>query len=148
MNPDFTDMLSALSATGAEFLVVGAHALAAHGHPRATGDLDLWVRATPENAGRVLSALRLFGAPLHDLCEQDLATPGIVFQIGLPPRRIDLLTAISGVAWEDAWANRVVLRIGDLDLPFLGREDLLKNKRAAGRPKDLADVHALEAGEG
>ena len=147
MNPDFTDMLSAFFAEGVKFLVIGAHALAAHGHPRATGDLDLWVRATPDNADRVMRALRRFGAPLFDLTREDLVSPEIVFQVGLPPRRIDILTSISGVDFDTAWSNRTTLRISGMDLPFIGRGDLLANKRAAGRPKDIADVWALTGGE-
>jgi hypothetical protein len=103
MNRDFVEMLSALCAAGAEFLVVGAHALAAHGAPRATGDLDIWIRATPENADRVLAALRQFGAPLVDLTKADLLAPDVVFQIGLVPSRIDLLTSITGVEFDRAW---------------------------------------------
>ncbi|HMM35235.1 MAG TPA: hypothetical protein PKA62_10955, partial [Thermoanaerobaculia bacterium] len=111
MERDFVEMLSALDAAGAEYLVVGAHALAAHGVPRATGDLDIWVRATPENARRVLAALREFGAPLFDLTANDLSRPGTVFQIGVVPVRIDLLTSISGVGFEEAWAGRVEVPI-------------------------------------
>ncbi len=147
MNPDFTDMLSAFFAEGVEFLVVGAHAVAAYGHPRATGDLDLWVRASPDNAQRVMRALRRFGAPLHDLTPEDLSTPDIVFQVGLPPRRIDILTSISGVDFDAAWRGRTTLRVGGLELPFISRDDLLANKRASGRPKDLADIWALTGGE-
>ncbi len=147
MNPDFTDMLSALSAEAAEFLVVGAHALAVHGHPRATGDLDLWIRPTAGNAARVYRALARFGAPLDALTEDDLATPGVVFQFGRAPLRIDLLTAVSGVDWEHAWASHVVVEVDGFALPVIGRDALVANKRAAGRPKDLADLHALETGE-
>lgn len=143
MHPDFLDMLSALHAAGSEYLIVGAHALAAHGRPRATGDLDIWVRASPENARTVYQALRAFGAPLHDLTLDDLATPGVVFQIGLPPARIDILTSISGVAFEEAWGNRVTIPLGALAVPVLGRRDLIQNKRASGRPRDLADVAEL-----
>lgn len=145
MNRDFSDMLSALSAGGAEFLVVGAHALAAHGRPRATGDLDLWVRPTPENAERVWNALARFGAPLRSLSVEDLGRPDIVFQIGLPPCRIDILTAIDGVTFEEAWPRRIQVRIGPNEVPVLGRQDLVANKRAAGRPKDLADLSWLES---
>jgi hypothetical protein len=140
-------MLSALSDAGADFLVVGAHALAAHGLPRATGDLDIWVRPSPDNARRVLDALRTFGAPLHDLSEDDLVRPGTVFQIGVVPNRIDILTQISGVAFEAAWPRREWFVVEGQRLPFLGRADLAANKRAAGRPKDLADLAALENGD-
>ena len=136
-------MLAALSAAGAEYLVVGAHALAAHGVPRATGDLDIWVRATTDNAERVWRALERFGAPLHDLTVDDLARPGIVFQIGVVPQRIDLLTSITGVTFDDAWANRVHVEIGELEVPVLGRSELVRNKRAVGRTRDLADIEEL-----
>lgn len=136
-------MLSALSAAGAEFLVVGAHALAAHGVPRATGDLDLWVRASAENAERVWEALEQFGAPLHDLTIDDLSRPDVVFQIGVVPQRIDLLTSITGVTFDDAWKNRVHVEIGELEVPVLGRSELVRNKRAVGRARDLADIEEL-----
>jgi hypothetical protein len=147
MNPDFVEMLSALSEAGAEYLIVGAHALAAHGLPRATGDMDIWVRSTPANAARVIEALRAFGAPLFDLSEADLSRPGTVFQIGVVPNRIDILTEISGVTFEDAWPRRAIVTIEGRALPFLGLEDLTRNKRAAGRPKDIADIAALEGQE-
>jgi hypothetical protein len=144
VNRDFVEILDELSAAGAEFLVVGAHALAAHDRPRATGDLDIWVRATPENAERVWTALVRFGAPLHELTKADLSTPGITFQMGLPPYRIDLLTEISGVAFDEAWPNRIINDFAGHPYPVIGREDLIRNKRATGRPKDLLDVEALE----
>ena len=145
MNRDFIDILAALVAREARFLVVGAHALAVHGIPRATGDLDIWVDPTTENAEKVWAALEAFGAPLDslDLSHGDLETPGQVIQIGLPPRRIDLLTTISGVEFEEAWAARVVHSIEGLDVAFLGRSELVRNKRAAGRYQDLADLEAL-----
>ena len=144
LNPDYRDMLSALSAAGVEFLVVGAYALAAHGLPRATGDIDFWVRPTGDNADRVLEALREFGAPLHDLSREDLARPGTVFQIGVPPRRIDLLTAIDGVEFEAAWQNRATREVDGFSIPVLAKQDLLRNKRATNRPKDLLDAEWLE----
>ena len=144
MNPDFVEMLSELSAAGAEFLVVGAHALAAHGLPRATGDLDIWVRADGENAPRVLEALQRFGAPLFDLSLDDLSKPGTVFQIGTAPARIDILTGVSGLMFEEAWPRRTTVRIGDLSVGVIGREDLIRNKRATGRPQDLVDAERLE----
>lgn len=144
MNRDFAEMLSALSAAGAEYLVVGAHALAAHGRPRATGDLDIWVRPSSDNADKVWAALAGFGAPLSALKKQDLTTPGIVFQIGVEPVRIDILTAIDGVDFEGAWSRRIVVDVDGQSVPLLGKDDLIRNKRAAGRPQDLADVAALE----
>lgn len=144
MNPDFRDMLSALSEAGAEFLVVGAYALAAHGLPRATGDLDVWVKPDAENARRVRRALQRFGASLVDLAAEDLERPGVVMQIGVAPVRIDLLTGIDGVSFDEAWPARMVRSIGGLDVPILSREHLLKNKLATGRDRDLADVRWLE----
>jgi hypothetical protein len=144
MNPYFIEMLSALFAADAEFMVVGAHALAAHGVPRATGDLDIFVRATSENARRVLTALRAFGAPLFELTERDLSTPDTVFQIGLPPSRIDLLTSISGVTFDDAWPRHMDVTLGTLIVPVIGRDDFVTNKKAAGRTKDLLDVQMLD----
>lgn len=144
MNRDFSEMLAALSAAGAEYLVVGAHALAVHGRPRATGDLDLWVRRSPGNAQRVWAALQAFGAPLADLTLQDLNSPDLVYQMGVPPARIDVLTSITGVEFDDAWAARVTVRIEGLEVPVIGRQALIQNKRAVGRPRDVADVAELE----
>ncbi|HTG37128.1 MAG TPA: hypothetical protein VLB76_29785 [Thermoanaerobaculia bacterium] len=140
-------MLAALQSMEAVFLVVGAHAMAAHGVPRATGDFDIWVRPDPENSRKVFHALVEFGAPLEasDLRVEDLAKPGTVYQIGLPPRRIDLLTEIDGVEFDEAWQSKTVGQVFGLEVPFLGWEALLRNKKAAGRPKDLADVKLLEA---
>ena len=143
MNRDFVEMLSALSAAGVKFLIVGAHALAAHGAPRATGDLDIWVQATAENAARVLTALRQFGTPLLDLSEADLCAEDTVFQIGVPPSRIDILTGISGVGFDDAWERRMDIAIGTLTVGTIGRLDFIENKKASGRPKDLLDLELL-----
>lgn len=145
MNDDFRDLLIALLDAGARFLVVGAHAMAVHGVPRATGDLDVWFVPEAANADLVWKALAAFGAPLAALgfTRDDLLSEDHVFQIGLPPRRIDLLTGISGVGFAEAWAGHVVSRVAGLDIPFIGREALVRNKRAAGRAKDLADLEAL-----
>ena len=143
MNRDFVEILRELSAAGADFLVVGAHALAAHDRPRATGDLDIWVRATPENAKKVWRALGVFGAPLHSVTIDDFSTPGITFQMGLPPYRIDILTAISGVTFDEAWPNRISNEFQGQRYAVIGKDDLIRNKIASGRPKDLVDVDAL-----
>lgn len=144
LNPDYRDMLSALSAENVEFLLVGAFAMAAHGLVRATGDMDLWIRATPENAQRAWRALRAFGAPLFDISIVDLSTPDVVFQIGVAPTRIDILTSIDGIIFDEAWPHRLLLPVGDHTVPVISKADLVRNKRAAGRPKDLADVAWLE----
>jgi len=146
MNRHFAAMLSALSAEEVEFLLVGAHALATHGVPRMTVVIDICVRPTAPNSERVWRALVRFRAPLAGVTSSDFARAGIVFQIGVPPRRIDLLTAIDGVEFEAAYERRLVHRTGGLSIPVLGREDLIANERAAGRPKDLADVQLLERG--
>lgn len=146
MTDDWTDALTALRTAQARFLIVGAHALAVHGVPRATQDLDVWVEPSPENAARVWSALAAFGAPLKDLGiqVQDFSTEGNVIQLGLPPRRIDLLTAVSGLdSFAAAWDKRVERTLHGVLVPFIGREELIANKKAAGRLRDLADVEAL-----
>jgi hypothetical protein len=144
VNSDFLDMLSALSDEGAEFLIVGAFAMAAHGCVRATGDIDIWIRPTPDNASRVWRALQSFGAPTFDLHHQDLSTPDIVFQIGLPPRRIDILTSIAGVSFEAAWPMRLNIQLGTLPVSVIGREHLIQNKLATGRATDRADAEWLQ----
>lgn len=144
MNPTFNDILAALYAEKAEFLVVGGYALAAHGLPRATGDIDIWIRPTPENAQRVWAALERFRAPLSRLKVADLHAPDVVFQMGLPPERVDILTSITGVEFADAWPRRQLLKVESVEMPVIGREDLLKNKRASGRRQDLVDAAQLE----
>ena len=144
MSPDFRDLLSEFNAHGVEYLVVGAYALAAHGRVRATGDLDVWVRPEPGNAKRVLSALSAFGAPVQDLTEQDLRSPGIVYQIGVAPLRIDVLTGIDAVEFEEAWRERIVTRFADLSIFVLSAVHLIRNKRAVGRAQDIADLEWLE----
>lgn len=143
MNPDFVDLLRAFADADVKFLIVGAYALAHHGHPRATGDLDVWVDATAENAPRIMRALAAFGAPLADVTEQDFARPGVVFQIGVPPGRIDVLTDLTGVGFAEAWAGRESGRFGDLTVDYLGRAAFVRNKRATGRAKDLGDIEGL-----
>lgn len=147
MNRDFLDLLQALCDEKARFLVIGAHALAAHGFPRSTGDLDVWVAMEPENAKRVWRALVAFGAPVDalDISPTDFETRGRVVQLGTPPRRIDLLTEISGVEFEEAWQTRLVVDVQGMEVSFLGRAALIKNKIASGRPKDMADVSALHS---
>ena len=144
MNPDFRDLLHAFSVADVRFVVVGAYAVAAHGAPRATGDIDVFIEASEENARRVMKALRHFGAALHDLTEEDLARVGTVFQMGVPPRRIDVLTHISGLEFAEVWDRRMAARFADVDCYMIGLEDLLHNKRATGREKDARDATALE----
>ena len=147
LHEDALDLLVALEDAGVSYLVVGAHALAAHGIPRATADFDILLEPTAENATRAMRALAAFGAPLaqHGITNEDLATPGTVYQLGLPPRRIDLLTQLSGVSFAEAVQDRLVADHGRHAIPFIGREALIRNKLATGRPKDLLDVELLRA---
>lgn len=144
LNPDYRDMLSAFEDAGVEYLLVGAYALAAHGQPRATGDIDLWVHPSSENAGRVMQALQTFGAPLSEVSPEDFAKPEVVFQIGVTPRRIDILTSIEGVEFAEAWKDRMEVDIEGVVVPVLSREHLIRNKRALGRTQDKADLERLE----
>lgn len=131
LNPNFKDMLVALNDAEADYLVVGAYAMAAHGCPRATGDIDFWVRPTAENAARVWNALASFGAPMAEIAVKDFSTAGIVFQIGIAPQRIDEMTSISGVEFDDAWPNRLVADLDGLRADIIGRDQLLQNKIAS-----------------
>lgn len=144
LNSDFHDILSAFSEEKVEFMLVGAYAVAAHGLPRATGDIDLWIECSSRNADKVWKALQKFGAPLSELKKQDLITPGTVIQLGIAPRRIDILTQITGVEFAEAQPHRLTVNVDGLDVPVISREHLLKNKRAVGRPQDQADVARLE----
>ena len=146
MTDDWTDAIFALLNAHARFLVVGAHAMAVHGAPRPAEDLDLWVEPTPENAQRVWDALRAYGAPLDDLDirVEDFSAPEAAMEFGEPPRRVDVRTSISGVArFEDAWRTRIEQPVSGRRVPFIGRDTLVANKRAAGRAQDLADLEAL-----
>jgi hypothetical protein len=148
LNPDFRDILSNFCEEKVEFLLVGAYALAVHGLPRATGDIDLWIRCSGENAHRVVRALVKFGAPSSPhLGEAELKTPGNVLQIGVIPRRIDILTSIDGVDFDEAWRDRTEVDIEGLKVPVIGRLHLIRNKKAVGRQQDLADIARLEGEE-
>ncbi len=146
-NEDFVDLLEALSEQGVEFIVVGAHALAAHGVVRASGDLDVLVRPTRDNARLVVQALRMFGAPLeqHGIGAEDFEREGTVYQLGLPPRRIDLLTKVSGLTFDEAADGGAEVDVAGVTFRVPSAEALLVNKRASGREKDLEDVRRLEA---
>lgn len=143
MNQDFLDLLRAFADHSVRFLIVGAYALGVHGRPRATGDLDVWVDPTLENAARVMSALRQFGAPLDQVSAEDFSRPGVVFQMGLPPVRIDVLTELTGLTFADAWAGRTQAPFGPLTVPVIGRHAFITNKRATGRARDLGDIESL-----
>ncbi len=122
--------------------------MAVHGRPRATGDLDIWIRPTGENARRVWSALSEFGAPLQDLHVEELVSRDLVFQIGIVPRRIDIMTSVTGISFDEAWPKRVIVPIEGVDVTVIGRYELLRNKKAVGRPRDDADVAELEQEDG
>jgi len=144
LNEDYRDMLQCLLEEKVRFLLVGAYAVAVYGYPRATKDMDVFVRAASDNASNLMKALRRFGAPVSDISEIDFSVEGIVFQIGDSPRRIDIITRISGVDFEQAYANKIDVSIEGLQVPIISLEDLIANKRASGRAQDLADVEKLE----
>ena len=148
LNQDYKEMLQCLLQEKVRFLLVGAYAVAVYGFPRATKDIDFFVRATPENASNLIRALRRFGAPVTDVTESDFASEGIVFQIGTSPRRIDFLTRISGVEFEQAYANKRTVTVEGVEVPVISVGDLIANKRASGRLQDLADIEKLESAVG
>ncbi len=145
LNEDYRDILQALNDEEAEFLLVGAYALAAHGLPRATMDIDIWVLPSPDNADAVIRALNNFGAALQNLTREDLLKDDTVFQIGVAPRRIDIITGVSGLQFEDACSRSLQVDIEGLQIRIPSIQDLIVNKKASGRTKDLADAEALEA---
>ena len=144
LTSDFKEFAGLLNSNGVEYLVVGGYALAAHGHPRYTGDLDFWVGANAVNAERVLDALSRFGFGELGITKDDLTAPNQVIQLGYPPGRIDLLTSIDGVRFADCYARRMTLSVDGIPLNFISLEDFKANKKAAGRYRDLADLEALE----
>lgn len=140
LNQDFKDILSCLKNESVEFIVVGAYALAAYGYPRATGDIDIWVNNDARNARRLLNALSAFGAPVSEFSVKDFTSSDIVFQIGIEPNRIDILTSIDGVEFAEAWKNRVLHVVDGIEIDLLSKSDLLRNKLATGRDKDQSDI--------
>ncbi len=145
LNEDYSDILHALSDEQVKFLLVGAYAMAAHGYPRATMDIDIWVMPSLENAAAVLRALRRFGAPIHNLTLEDLQKDGTLFQIGVAPRRIDLITAASGLQFRETFERSLSINLEGIEVHIPSVDDLIRNKRASGRTKDIADVEALES---
>jgi hypothetical protein len=141
--PDFKELLTLLNRHKAEYIIVGAYALAFHGVPRNTGDIDIYVRPTPSNAKQVIETLKDFGFGSLNLSEEDFLKPGQVIQLGHPPVRIDILTSISGVSWEQADKGKAAGKYGDVSVHYLGRQEYTANKRASGRKKDLVDLDAL-----
>jgi hypothetical protein len=141
--PDFDEFCALLSAHGVEFVIVGAHALALHGAPRFTGDLDVFVRPTEENGHRLLAVIAAFGFPTAPISAADIVAGTKVVEMGVPPVQIHVMSQIDGVTWDEVWQSRESGQFGSQLVAFIGREAFLRNKRAAGRPKDLADVEAL-----
>jgi hypothetical protein len=137
-------MLQILLEEEVKFIIVGAYALSAHGYPRATGDIDVWVKAEKENSKKIMKSLIRFGAPLQNVSEKDFQQKDIIFQIGIVPRRIDIITSIDGVEFDEADKDKVIVEIDGLKIPVLSREKLIKNKEATGREKDKLDVKMLK----
>ncbi len=144
LNEDYRDILRALVEEKVRFILVGAYALAAHGYPRATMDIDIWVMPSPDNAEAVLKALKAFGASLYNLTKEDLEKDGTIFQIGVAPIRIDIITALTGLKFEETYRNSILVNIDGIGVHIPSINDLIINKKATGRTKDLADAEALE----
>jgi hypothetical protein len=144
LTKDLREFVELLNSAKIRYLVVGGHAVALHGYPRFTGDTDFFVESSPANAKALEQVLREFGFAGIGVTAQDFLQPGIVVQLGRPPSRIDLLTSIDGVSFEDAWSSRIVVNIDGMPMNFIGKDLLLKNKRASGRPQDHADADRLE----
>jgi len=145
LNEDYRDMLLALAGENVRYLLVGAYALAAHGYPRATMDIDIWVMPSPKNADAVMRALHCFGAPLHNLTKEDLQKDGTIFQIGVAPRRIDIITTASGLRFEETYSRSLSIDIEGINVHIPSIDDLIRNKKASGRTKDMADVEVLNS---
>jgi hypothetical protein len=143
LNRDFKEFIACCVEHEVRFLIVGGYALAAHGHPRFTKDLDVWVWLEAGNADRLIGALSDFGLGSLGLTAADFCEPGVVVQLGVAPHRIDLLTSIDGVEFDDCWPTRVAVDVGGAAVPFIDVDHLVINKRASGRLQDLADVEAL-----
>jgi len=144
LNEDYKEILQILLKNEVKFLVVGAYAMAAYGYPRATGDFDMWVDTTSENSKKIYKSLSKFGAPLSEITDKTFTEKGIVFQIGVAPRRIDIITHIDGVTFYDAYQNKEIIEIENMKIPFLSKTNLIKNKKATGRKKDKLDIEYLQ----
>jgi len=144
LNEDYKEMLQILLDNDTKFLVVGAYAMAAYGYPRATGDFDIWVDSSPENSRKLYQSLSDFGAPVHKITEGTFTEPDVVFQIGIAPRRIDILTRIDGVNFDQAWKAKKDIVVESLPIPFISKENLIRNKKATGRERDKLDADWLE----
>jgi hypothetical protein len=144
LDRDFSEFIASCAAHSVRFLVVGGYAVAAHGHPRFTKDLDVWVWLDEQNADRLVCALADFGFGSLGLTPADFLDEGVVVQLGCPPKRIDILTQVDGVEFDECWPRRFEVEIGGQRVPFLSAEDLVANKKASGRPQDIADAAVIE----
>ena len=144
LDPDFNEFVQLLLDNDVRFMIIGGYALAAHVVPRFTGDLDTWLWLHEENVDRVMTVLEAFGFGSLNINREDFLHPDRIIQLGYPPHRIDLLTNIDGVEFHDAWKRHVRFKVGDLEVPFISREDLIANKKTVARPQDLVDVASLE----
>jgi predicted nucleotidyltransferase len=140
---DFKDLLALFNAHTVEYIIVGGYALAFHGAPRYTGDIDIYVKPDDKNAAAIMAALEEFGFGSVGLSAEDFGRPGQVIQLGVPPVRVDIITSIAGVSWGEAFSNRVSGKYGDIQVHYIGREQFIINKKTIGRKKDLADLEAL-----
>ena len=144
LNDDYKDILQLLLKNQVKFLLVGAYAMGVHGYPRATGDIDIWVEASKENSAKVYKSLSEFGAPLKDINPQTFSEEKVVFQVGVPPRRIDIITQVSGLEFQKSYRQKQNVEIEDLKISVVSRGDLIKNKESTGREKDRLDVKYLK----
>jgi hypothetical protein len=144
LNPDFKEFIKSLNDNGVRYLVVGGYAVALHGYPRYTKDMDVWVEMTAENASKIVKALNQFGFGSLDLKESDFIVPDQIVQLGYPPRRIDILTTLPGVEFSECFPLHVMVNIEDVSVNFIDIESLKKNKKATGRHQDLADLENLD----
>ena len=145
LNKDYKEMLQCLNANDVKFLIVGAYAIGAYGYPRATGDIDIWVMAAVDNSEKIYKALKDFGAPISQIDEHSFSQQGVILQIGVAPRRIDIITKIDGVEFEGAYRMRKEINIEGIVIPFISKSDLIKNKLATGREKDRIDAEMLQS---
>lgn len=144
LNQDYKEMLSTLLEEKVDFLLVGAYAMAALGYPHATGDIDIFIQPNETNVEKVYNALFKFGTSLKNISIEDFSTPGTIFQIGVAPRRINIINSLDGMSFEDAYSDRIIVEIESLPVPVISKENIIKNKEATGRPKDKLDADNLK----
>lgn len=144
MNSDFKEMLRIFNKEKVKYLVIGGYAVAKHAEPRYTKDLDIWISNSQENAARVFYALREFGAPLNHITIEDFTVPTLVFQLGIEPSRVDILMGLKELSFDDCWERKATITLGEIEIHFISLDDLIRNKRIAGRPQDLRDAEILE----